>query len=209
MADPFKWTAREIPELFPGLLVDRWWCTHTPLYRRTLADRIGPWCDMRWSQDWEYDSRIGALGTKLATCGTHVSEHVHHDGLRQTSSASWTTDPTRLRNRVKLLNVLWSGATAAGIQETAPERQHFARWCFSIGRQCIAAGLRAEGLDCLDIAQKSAGRSGAGRRGIGAYRATLRVLGGRLTSWLVSMASIRRGVGESTMTQSFAEHASG
>ncbi len=209
-ADPFKWTAKDIPQLFPGLLVDRWWCTHTPLYRRSLTDLIGCWCDMRWSQDWEYDSRIGALRTKLVSCGTHVSEHVHHEGVRQTSSASWSTDPIRLRNRVRLMKVLWDGATKAAVPESAPERQHFARWCFSIGRNCIASGLLGEGKQCLDLAELSAGPSGAGRTGIRAFRFMIAILGPRLTSRLVAKLTATRSLskhnaGKSTMTQSFAD----
>ncbi|MCS7469433.1 glycosyltransferase family 2 protein [Stieleria sp. ICT_E10.1] len=205
LADPFKWTSREIPELFPGLLVDRWWCTHTPLYRRSLTDQIGPWCDMRWSQDWEYDSRIGSLGTKLVHCGTHVSEHVHHDGVRQTSSASWTTDPTRLRNRVQLMNVLWEGATKAGVPQSAPERQHFARWCFAIGRNCAVQGMRPEALRCFELAEFSAGSAGAGRKGIALYRLLFNTLGSGIIRRIESVVQrVRRRPGAATMEQSFA-----
>lgn len=205
LADPFKWTDRKIEFLFPGLLVDRWWCTHTPLYRRELTDRIGPWCEMRWSQDWEYDSRVGALRTRLVHCGSHVSDHVHHEGVRQTSTASWSTDPVRLRNRVELLNVLSQGATLAGIAESAPERQHFARWCFSIGRNCAAAGLRSEAYECLNLALASAGAAGAGRQGIVPYQWLLRTIGPGWTAGLTSLVGrLRRRSGASTMEQSFA-----
>ena len=207
LADPFKWTDREISELYPGLLVDRWWCTHTPLYRRRLTDRIGPWCDMRWSQDWEYDSRIGSLNVKLVHCGSHVSEHVHHDGERQTSDAAWSTDPTRLRNRLRLLRALIDGAKNAGVQESASERQHFARWCFAIGRNCSAQGMSAEADECFDLAIDSAGSHGPGRQGVSAYRLLRKTLGARLTSRLESCAKgLRRSTGSSTMPQSFETH---
>lgn len=202
LADPFKWTDKNIDTLFPGLLVDRWWCTHTPLYRRSLTDRIGPWCDMRWSQDWEYDSRIGALGTKLIHCGTVVSEHVHHDGERQTGHAKWTTDPVRLRNRVQLLTVLWRDAQAAGVPASAPERQHFARWCFSIARQCAAQGLVSEVHQLLDIAQ-SAACGGPGARGLRLFRLACRgsvTLAGRFSRRLERMRSSR---GSASVSQSF------
>src|SRR5207244_2947079 len=88
LAAPFKWTGTARTALFPGLLVDRWWSTHTPLYRRIFADRIGAWSSLRWSQDWEYDARAGALGANLVFCDAYVSEHRHHGGLRQTSAAS-------------------------------------------------------------------------------------------------------------------------
>ncbi len=204
LRDPFKWTAKRIPELFPGLLVDRWWCTHTPLYRRSLTDRIGPWCTMRWSQDWEYDSRVGAINTKLVHCGAYVSEHVHHDGVRQTSTADWNTDPQRLRNRVELLDVLWKAAEAAGVPSTAPERQHFARWCFAIGRNCAAAGLRESADACFELAMASSGTNGAGRKGVAPYRWMLRTLGPTLTSGVSRLAERLKGQpGPATMEQSF------
>ncbi|KAA5543820.1 glycosyltransferase family 2 protein [Roseiconus nitratireducens] len=204
LADPFKWTGRSINNLFPGLLVDRWWCTHTPLYRRRVTDRIGPWCKMRWSQDWEYDSRIGALNVNLVSCGTHVSDHVHHDGVRQTSSAAWTTDPIRLANRVELLQKLWNAAIQAGVNESAPERQHFARWSFMIGRQCAAQGMVSDADQCFQLADASAGQFGQGRKGIATYRLLLRTLGPTATARVEKMAgAIRKRPGSATMQQSF------
>lgn len=205
LADPFKWTDRTIDTLFPGLLVDRWWCTHTPLYRRSLTDRIGSWCAMRWSQDWEYDARIGALETRLVHCGSHVSEHVHHDGERQTSSAAWTTDPVRLRNRLELMEVLFKGAVEAGVEESADERQHFARWCFSIGRNCASQSLRDEAERCFELAELAAGPNGPGRKGVSVYRKLVRSIGGPLTGRLEQLTRIaRRRTGNATMEQSFA-----
>ncbi|MEO1617966.1 MAG: glycosyltransferase family A protein [Planctomycetota bacterium] len=205
LSDPFKWTDRRIETLFPGLLVDRWWCTHTPLYRRSLTDKIGPWCDMRWSQDWEYDSRIGSINTRLVHCGSHVSEHVHHEGERQTSAASWFTDPVRLRNRVQLMEVLSDGAKKANVPSSAPERQHFARWCFMIGRQCATQSMREEAEKCFSLALDSAGEDGPGGRGIGIYRTAVRWLGGPLTGRLEQFARRFKGQPSSaTMEQSFA-----
>lgn len=204
LAEPFKWTDREIPELFPGLLVDRWWCTHTPLYRRSLTDRVGPWSDMRWSQDWEIDSRAGALNATLVHCGTLVSEHVHHGGERQTSSASWTTDPVRLRNRVQLLKSLWSNCQESGTDRTSPEFQHFARWCFSIARQCAVQGLTSETKELLEIAKESAGQ-GKGNRGVQLFSQCQLLLGTRLTGILFrSSERIMSRRSNATMAQSFA-----
>lgn len=210
LASPFKWTGRDIGSLMPGLLVDRWWCTHTPLYRRRLTDAIGPWSAMRWSQDWEYDSRAAALGAKLTSCKALVSEHRHHPGVRQTSGADWQGDPTRLRNRVELLRALWSSAVSVGVGAEAPERQHFARWSFTIARQCAAAGLSSEMNECLNMAEAAAGTSGAGRRGISAFRLASRVMGVGLAGAIArSLARRRTGPGQMTMRQSFIINADG
>lgn len=205
LVDPFKWTDRQIATLFPGLLVDRWWCTHTPLYRRTLTDRIGTWCDMRWSQDWEYDARAGAMQVKLVNCNTHVSEHVHHEGLRQTSAADWFTDPVRIRNRLQLLEALWRGAQATGVAASSPERQHFARWCFMIARNASVQGMAAEADRCLALAGAAAA-NGPGRRGLSAYRLSTRSLGHVLTGTLCQkIAALQNRPSETTQKQSFAK----
>jgi glycosyltransferase involved in cell wall biosynthesis len=201
---PFKWTARDFDRIFPALLVDRWWCTHTPLYRRRLTDAIGPWSALRWSQDWEYDARAGALGARLVNCHAYVSEHCHHEGARQTSSANWERDETRLKNRVELLAALLRNAQAAGVDQAAPERQHLARWAFRIARNCAAANLGAETMACLAIADAAAGPKGRGRRGIDAFGFFARTFGvaaaGRIASWLERG---RPGRGEATLPLSY------
>jgi GT2 family glycosyltransferase len=201
---PFKWTGREFERIFPALLVDRWWCTHTPLYRRRLTDAIGPWTAMRWSQDWEYDARAGALGARLVQCHAYVSEHCHHGGTRQTSIADWARDPARLRNRAELLEALLSNAQRAGVEELAPERQHFARWAFQVARHCAAAGLEPETWRCLKVADVAAGAVGTGRRGVGSFRWLARVFGVRATGRAVDwVASRRRVPGPSTLPLSY------
>lgn len=204
LVDSFKWTSRDIPLLFPALLVDRWWCTHTPLYRRSVTDAIGAWTDMRWAEDWEHDSRAGGMKIQLVTCHTAVSEHRNHSGDRLTSPAPWTTDPVRLRNRVRLLSSLWRGAEKAGVEASAPELQHFARWCFAIARQCAVQRMSAEMEACLALAERAAGSNGRGRRGIGLFRTASAFLGARLAGRLTrKLESCRSGPGHSTLPQSF------
>jgi GT2 family glycosyltransferase len=154
--EPFKWTGRRLPTLFPSLLVDRWWTTESPLYRRSLCDAIGPWSDLRWSQDWEYDARIGARGTRLAYCDELLADHRHHSGVRQTSPADWTT-PDRLRERKRFMGMLFRHGQAAGVTSDAPEMQHFSRWVFHLARQCAAADLEADAAECFTWAKQAAG----------------------------------------------------
>lgn len=203
---PFKWTGEDRDHLFPGLLVDRWWCTHTPLYRRSVCDAVGPWSDLRWSQDWEYDARAGALGTRLVRCEAEVSEHCHHQGERQTSAADWDSNPVRLRNRVQLLQALWSCAISAGVEETAPERQHFARWSFSIARRSAAAGLADEMNAALTLAEQSAGSTGSGAQGVRMFRRMSRSIGPVATGRFARSIEFFRRHGPATLPQSFSTH---
>jgi len=206
LQSPFKWTGKDIPQLFPGLLVDRWWCTHTPLYRRSLCDVIGPWSDLRWSQDWEYDARAGAVKTKLVRCDAVVSEHMHHSGVRQTSSADWERDPKRLRNRIQLLQALWTNASRAGVPESAPERQHFARWAFAIARRCAAVGLVDEMNVALNLAQQAAGSAGRGAQGVAMFRWLSKSIGAVASGRIArALESLRRQPGQSTLPQSFSK----
>lgn len=201
LADPFKWTDKEFDAVFPGLLVDRWWCTHTPLYRRSLTDRIGPWCDLRWSQDWEYDARAGALRARLVHCQSAVSEHVHHDGERQTSGAAWTTDPTRLGNRVELLTRLFRNYQQAGVSGAESEARHFSRWCFSIARQCSAAGLAAESRQCLELSREIL--QGKAGHAVAVFWWLTRLFGHRAVGRLARAAEGWRSAGRHTLKQSF------
>ena len=75
---PYKLTHKTFSTLFPWLLVERWWNTHTPLFRRSVCDSVGPWSDMRMSEDWEYDARVGALNTKLVHCREFLSDTRQH-----------------------------------------------------------------------------------------------------------------------------------
>ncbi len=207
LAAPFKWTGRDIPFLFPELLVDRWWCTHTPLYRRTITDAIGPWCNLRWSQDWEYDARAGATGVRLISCNKYVSEHCHHAGIRQTSQADWKSDPERLRNRVNLLSALWFNAEQAQVRANLPECQHFSRWAFAIARQCAAAELINEAKNCLSLAEAAASSGGMSHFDLGAYKWVSQVVGYKIAGQLSQrITQFKNSPSSRTLTQSFATH---
>lgn len=203
LADPFKWTGREYPTLFPWLLVDRWWCTHTPLYRRSLCDAIGPWSDLRWSQDWEYDGRVGSLGTRLAYCPELVSEHRLHSGIRQIDQADWTT-PERAKERKRLLGMLFTHAKRAGVTYATPEMQYFSRWLFMTARQCGVAGLRTDAAECFSWARHAAGPARGNGVDFRLYRLLATTLGwtttGRLFCHLDTLRN-RRSPGSTTKHQ--------
>jgi glycosyltransferase involved in cell wall biosynthesis len=155
-SEPLKWTGREILTLFPALLVDRWWTTNSPLYRRSLCDQIGPWSDLRWSQDWEYDARFGALNTRLVQCKEFICVFRHHTGVRQTTPANEITEE-RLKREWALIKTIFASAQAAGVSSDAPEMQHFSRWVFMASRWCGSIGMQAEAVDLLCLAKQAAG----------------------------------------------------
>ena len=184
LADPFKWTGRKLPTLFPWLLVDRWWCTHTPLYRRSVCDAVGHWSDLRYSQDWEYDGRIGSLGTKLVFCNELVSEHRKHEGPRQIRNRHWLTP----QDRVRFFTLIFGYALKAGISIDSPEMKHFSRWVFLNARQCGAMGDGINSSALFDLAVLA---DGTESRDFKVYRQVTRLFGwrttGKITCWFDSL----------------------
>lgn len=153
---PHKWSGSGFDRLFPSLLVDRWWNTNAPLWRRAVADQIGPWSDLRYSQDWEYDARAGALGVRLAYCPEFQSDQRQHRGTGQTGHGRWLS----AKDRVRFFGALWSCAQKAGVNPNHAEARHFSRWVFRHARECAAAGEEASARALLALAMEVAvGRS--------------------------------------------------
>lgn len=202
---PYKKSGEVRDTLFPWLLADRWWNTDAPLFRRSVCDAVGPWSDLRWSQDWEMDGRVGALGTRLAHVADWVCDERHHTTGRQTDSADWTRDKTRLLNRVQFMEMMLPHAIAAGVDEFAPERQHFTRYVFATARNCAAVGLREETQRLISLGEKAAGECNEVKRGMGLFHLLRSTLGtttaGRLMKYL---ERFRRGGGQFTQKESFA-----
>jgi glycosyltransferase involved in cell wall biosynthesis len=193
---PHKWSGHALPTLFPWLLVDRWWNTDTPLFRRSLCDAVGPWTDLRWSQDWEYDGRVGALGTRLVHCPEFVCDQRHHSESRQTSSGDWKA-PDRLRERHRFLGLMLKHGLAAGVTPAVPEMQHFSRWLFYSARECAAAGMLEEAAASLAWAKQAAGPDRAGRVDYRLWDLLVRTIGGARAGRLARGWSRWRGGGVS------------
>jgi hypothetical protein len=200
LAEPFKWTGREYTSLFPALLVDRWWSTHTPLYRRSVCDAVGPWSDLKYSQDWEYDARVGALHTRLVFTGTYVSEHADHQQLRQTGKGQWLEPADQLHFFRSLLKC----ARQCGVVQGSKEIEHFARWVFARSRIAGAMGETVAAQDLFELAIDAAGRPD---RSMEWFGSVVNVLGWRVTSTLTQLGLrlMRRKPGPGTLQQSWTE----
>ncbi len=150
---PWKRTGEEIETMFPAFLQSRWWGTSTPLYRREITDRAGAWTSLCREEDWEYDSRIAALGVKLYYCDEFVSEQrgVSADRLCR------KFDPSTWSDRAKAHVLIFEHARRAGIDEKSPEMKHFARELFLLSRQCGAAGLAKESKELFQLAKIASG----------------------------------------------------
>lgn len=152
VSEAYKGTGKRREFLFPALLIERWWSTSTPLYRRTLCDRLGPWSELCNEEDWEYEARAAALGVRLYYCDEFVSVTRRHE-LKQHLSYQGASDPKKLRDRARAHELILSHARKAGIPADQPEMQHFARELFLLSRQCGAAGLAAESKSLFGLAR--------------------------------------------------------
>lgn len=203
--NPFKATGETRPTLFPWLLADRWWNTNAPLYRRSVCDAVGPWSDLRWSQDWEMDGRVGALGTRLLHVKDWVTDERHHGTGRQTDSADWM-QPERIRARKRFQELMLGHAEKAGVDEFMPERQHFTRWIFATARNAAAAGLIQETTDLLQLAERSAGANSEVRRGFMTFRTVCSLVGIRSAgSLFLAAQSLKKPASRFTLKESFAK----
>jgi len=160
LIEQFKHTSIRREQLFPALLVDRWWCTHTPLYRRRLTDRIGPWSSLRYSQDWLYDAKAGALGARLVFCDQLVSQHRSHDQPRQTGHGRWL-EPS---DQVFFFQSLFGYALKAGVVPGSPESLHFSRWVFAHARASAELGDVEAARALLKLATEAAGSTALDQR---------------------------------------------
>jgi hypothetical protein len=149
---PCTWkNANQLQErIFPSFLLARWWETLAPLYRRGVSDAAGPWTALRLEEDWEYDCRVGALGTRLVHVDEIVGEHRDHPEGRLSAAKQ---DAPRLRDRAHAHALIAGHAQRAGVDPSAPEFQHFARELFHLARQCGAAGLAEESRTLVALAR--------------------------------------------------------
>jgi len=148
-------TGEALDSLFPHLLGARVWYTLSPLFRRSVADAIGPWAPLWQEEDWEYDARAAALGTRLVWCPEFVADARHHPGGR--ASGGFLTQPERMRSRCEAHRLIYQHARRFGIGPEEPDMQRYARELFLLARQCGVAGLGEEARMLFDLAREASG----------------------------------------------------
>lgn len=175
--EPSKETGIKREYLFPALLVDRWWHTHTPLFRRSISDAAGAWPKRR-PEDWDLEARMGALKPKLVYCDATLS---CQRGYRDPTRVSWGSQEAYLLDEAWFLPRLYQCAVKAGVTLDAPEMRHFSRWAFMRARDLGAMGEADKAWEMLDLAKKS---SVSAARDMKFVAVTARLIGWRLTGKL-------------------------
>jgi glycosyltransferase involved in cell wall biosynthesis len=171
----WKRTGERIESMFPSFLQSRWWGTSTPLYRRIVTDAAGPWLGLLNEEDWEYDCRIAAMGTRLAYVPEFVSEEREHSGDRLSRGGS--NSARKLEDRATAHMLILEHGRRAGISANNPEMQHFARELFLLARQCGAAGLGPQSRDLFTRAQSASQARLARGLDFRVYSLAARILG--------------------------------
>lgn len=177
---PARRSGERFETLFPALLAGRIWITATPLYRAEVCAAAGGWSSLRLDEDWEFEARVAARGTRLAYSEGFVAEHRTHGG--EHAGTLDRREPWRLSDRAAALLSVLDSANAAGVAASAPEMARFARTLFHLARRCGAVGLSAEARSLFAAARAASTPErarGLDFRIVGALAATL---GWRLTS---------------------------
>lgn len=172
---PWKGSGERVETMFPSFLLSRWWDTPTPLYRSSLCELAGPWTDLKLEEDWEYDCRVAAEGARLHYCDEFVAEVRDHEQNRLCKGEA--LDPVRLAARAQSHALILSHAKRAGIDESYPEMQHFAREMFLLSRQCGAGGLAEESRNLFALAREASGEARASGWDFKMYRFLAGIIG--------------------------------
>jgi glycosyltransferase involved in cell wall biosynthesis len=178
-----KRTGEQIETLLPSMLHSRWWHTPTPLFRRELLDRAGPWLDLRVEEDWEYDVRLGRLGARLHYVPKWIAEVRHHAEQR----LSGRDDPDVLRARARAHRLIYAHARDAGVMPAAPEMRHYSRELFHLSRQCASRGCVEDAQMLFRLAREASGDRGSSSQ-FRLYSAATKIFGWRLTGSLSEFA---------------------
>jgi glycosyltransferase involved in cell wall biosynthesis len=130
-------TAERIDRLFPSFLEDRWWQTVTPLYRRAVCDRAGPWSSLTYAEDYEYECRIARQGTRLHFCDAFVADYRLHSSTRLSGEVE--VRPELIRDRARAYLLAFEHGRAAGFGGVRPDRS-FSQRLFRTACLCHALG---------------------------------------------------------------------
>jgi glycosyltransferase involved in cell wall biosynthesis len=169
-------------KLFPELLLGRCWRTLTPLYRRSIVERAGPWSSLRQDEDWEFEARIAALGAKMVWCDEFLADVRNHDAPR--AGGLSLSDPRRMRDRCTAHRLIYEHARRAGVMPADRPLQGFARTLFLLARQAGAMGLTRESERLFDLAREAAGPAGNRSRDFRMYACLAACAGWRLAGQL-------------------------
>jgi len=144
---PARHTGAPIATLFPAMLKERLWDTGSALIRRSVCENVGPWSNLHFEEDWEFDARIARLGTRAL----YVPDAYSYYRLRDSGASTVSPTLDGLRSRARAHALILEHARAAEVVHDSPEMHSFSRSLFLLARQCAAAGLTLEAREMLAL----------------------------------------------------------
>lgn len=144
---PAEFTGKTFATLFPWFLLRRFWFTVSPLYRRTLSDSNGPWPDLPFMEDVEYDTRIARTYPKLVHCREFLADFRDHEGTRA-SKGSFVTDPETLKWGVAAHHAVFRHARDSGLGGDSEPMRLFLEDVRMLQAKCADFGLEDERSLC-------------------------------------------------------------
>ena len=136
LVEKSRWTGRKIDYLFPGLLLDRWWHTCTPLYRRDISDKAGPWLAFR-PEDWDLEARMAAYNPKLIFSNIPLACYRQHTIGERVTDGGYID---YLKDEAIFIPRLYECAIRSGVKQNSMEMKTFFRWVFLDARRLASSG---------------------------------------------------------------------
>lgn len=190
LGEPMNVAARRSGEtlthLFPALLRGRVWPSPSPLYRRSTIDAVGPFAHHPIYEDWEFESRAGALKVRLQHCRELLADK--RDAHRVEGRRKGGVPLRQARAYAEVVLLIFDAAGRAGVEADA--LADFAPRLLMAGRQCAAAGHVDLARRCVDLAVAHA--SPAQRSRFATYRALSDRFGWRAVG-VIAERSVRAG----------------
>lgn len=149
---PTRRTGKVMSHLFPHLLSARVWAAPTPLYRRDVVERIGPFQDLSIYEDWEYEARAASLGVALHHCPRFLADK--RDAHQQEGRRKGGVPRARLADYLLVHEQLADYARHAGVAQS--HLDDFARRLFGVARRRAAQGFEEEARRALKLSLETA-----------------------------------------------------
>ncbi len=153
---PTEQTGVTFDRMLPGLLERRAWHTSTPLYRRTLTDRVGPWTDLDFWEDIEYDVRVATRDPRLHHCREFLTDYRDHGSMRA-SELDVYGDPRRLADAGRAITMIHGHLIDHGLAEDDPDLGFALDDAAMIGQMCRDIGFDASADRCEALLRSARG----------------------------------------------------
>ena len=152
--------------MLPAFVARRYWETSTPIYRRRLCDKGGPWSDLLIWEDIEHDIRLATFNPRLCHCPELLTDMRDHDDGRL-SSARLLEDPALLSEAIRASARIYGHLKSAGLGYTDPYVRCFVDDLRLFYNRSVDLGLSDQADQCARLLSDATGSDD--RQAVGRY----------------------------------------